>query len=340
MVWVLMFTSDRLEVLELDPEPVYTLPTLSTHAESRRVLVVAKYGDAVELRSPGMDGVVTAVLIESGQTVKNWDEVIAVDGVSRVALHTAEPFYRPLAFGARGTDVLQLEQLLAEAGLLEEVPDEVFSRETEAAIKGLEAQLGVVRPVGVFQPEYVVWLPLPEMVVDSIHVSVSDRGLPAGEPIADSERPLTSLRLIDSSGADLSELVPGQYELYFGSTAAGRVVDSAALGSDLQQAFLRYRADQIDRLGGEFDEAQSLEATLRLVDELRVTVVPTSAVATDLAGGQTCLWVRDGAAHRALPVVVVGGTLGATEVAELLPDEMEILVNPLDILEDASCPSA
>lgn len=335
---LLATTSDRVESLVPAVEAIYTLPTSSTVDEAEPVFIVPTYGPATELRSPGLSGIVTKVMIEPGDSVENWTVILAVDGIQRVALRTAEPFYRPLSYRSRGADVLQLEQVLVQAGLLEGEPDTLFDRATRNAVKEFESALGVDLPQGVFDPEYVIWLPRPIVIVDEVRQSVFDTAPTQGEVIAATERPLESLQLTDVNGDAIAELEPGVFELSVGRTVLGVISDPQELAPTIQKAFQAIDRTAPSPAASASQDTTAIRAEMRRVTPLSVVTVPTSAVATDQTGTRFCVWVLRGTIHEPVDVNPVGGSLGATHLTTVLPDNAELLVNPLDILEDPSCP--
>jgi len=291
----------------------------------------------VTLRSSGLDGVVTDVLVRPGETIRTWDEVLAVNGVMRIAAATDRPFHRTLRFGSEGDDVLMLEHLLASSGRIESVPDRVYDRGTVAAIKELERSLGVDRPTGEFDPGLVIWLPAPTVQVDELDVSVLDPAPTLGEVIVEGARPLRRLQLTEPTGDRLAGIEPGSYELVVDGTVLGIVDDPDALGATVRQAFRRL----MHQAGADSTpDAYGMDGVIRLIQPRRSTLVPTSSVMTDHTGEQTCIWVKEEGDHRVVPITVEGGSLGATQIAEPLDDEIEILVNPVDVLEAPQCPSS
>lgn len=97
----------------------------------------------------GSAGRVTAVGKEPGDTVETGDILLELDGRPMVAVEGAPPFWRDLERGMRGSDVMALQELLADQGLLIEEPDGRFGRATEAALEEWQRSLGMSEPDGV-----------------------------------------------------------------------------------------------------------------------------------------------------------------------------------------------
>lgn len=91
-------------------------------------------------------GVVTAVNLRDGESIKAGSVPIEVQGRPVIALGGEFRFYRNLRPGDTGPDVRQLEEALADLGLLGYV-DDVFGSATQAAIRELYARHGYAPPL-------------------------------------------------------------------------------------------------------------------------------------------------------------------------------------------------
>ncbi|MTA14940.1 MAG: biotin/lipoyl-binding protein, partial [Actinobacteria bacterium] len=81
-----------------------------------------------------VDGKVSSIEVEDGDTVEPGDALFALDGRTAVAVEGSFAFFRTLDVGSDGPDVLQLETILAEAGYPIEQVDTLFTEDTRRAL--------------------------------------------------------------------------------------------------------------------------------------------------------------------------------------------------------------
>ena len=82
--------------------------------------------------------------------------------------------------------------------------------------------------------------------------------------------------------------------------------------------------------------AVDVPARIRRVEPLEVLQIPASAVVSGEDLG-FCVFLVDGDTYRSVPVQLGSGGLGAVQVVSGLAAGAQILANPSDILESASC---
>lgn len=81
-----------------------------------------------------VDGKVSNVNVDDGETIELGDSLFALDGRAAVAVPGDFAFFRTLDVGSDGPDVLQLEQILVAAGYPISSVDQLFTEETRAAL--------------------------------------------------------------------------------------------------------------------------------------------------------------------------------------------------------------
>ncbi|MDO8403150.1 MAG: Calx-beta domain-containing protein [Pseudomonas sp.] len=81
-----------------------------------------------------VDGKVSNVNVEDGETIEVGDSLFGLDGRASVAVPGDFAFYRTLDVGSDGPDVLQLERILTKAGYAIAAVDELFTEETRTAL--------------------------------------------------------------------------------------------------------------------------------------------------------------------------------------------------------------
>ncbi len=90
--------------------------------------------DELQTVNSPVDGRVSAVFVEDGDTVAPGDTLFALDGRSAVAVNGDFAFFRQLDVGSDGPDVLQLETILRDAGYDVGPVDRLFTESTRAGL--------------------------------------------------------------------------------------------------------------------------------------------------------------------------------------------------------------
>ena len=86
-------------------------------------------------------GLATSVYDTDGETATSGQALFALNGRDAVAEPGSLPFFRPLALGDTGPDVLELKQILAAAGDYPgSVTDNQFTQQTQFALAQWQAQ--------------------------------------------------------------------------------------------------------------------------------------------------------------------------------------------------------
>ncbi|MEY3147652.1 MAG: hypothetical protein RL688_871, partial [Actinomycetota bacterium] len=81
-----------------------------------------------------VDGKVSQISVEDGDTVEAGDGVFALDGRTAVAVPGDFSFYRELSVGSVGPDVKQLETILNDNGYAINSVDSLFTEQTRSAL--------------------------------------------------------------------------------------------------------------------------------------------------------------------------------------------------------------
>ena len=90
--------------------------------------------DETKKINSAVDGKVSQINVEDGDTVEIGDGVFALDGRTAVAVPGEFSFYRELNVGSVGPDVLQLETILNDGGYAIRSVDTLFTEETRTAL--------------------------------------------------------------------------------------------------------------------------------------------------------------------------------------------------------------
>ncbi len=90
----------------------------------------------------GIDGRVSSVLVEDGDTIDAGDVIYALDGRAAVAVNGDFSFFRELDVGSDGPDVLQLERILSDEGYQVGIVDELYTEQTRAGLSDWQVAHG------------------------------------------------------------------------------------------------------------------------------------------------------------------------------------------------------
>lgn len=178
---------------------VWIGPDPGTGTIDRPVGLQLRWSEPTEVYAPSWLGLVQAVYVEPGETIPSGGVVAKVDGIDRIAYAGNIPFARPLESGDRGEDVRSLNALLRERGLSTRDSDE-YTWATARGVAELAKVIGVESSErSRFDPAWIVYLPEPSVVVDTVSLEVGAPAPSAGTVIVSSSRSLVSAGLIDSS---------------------------------------------------------------------------------------------------------------------------------------------
>lgn len=334
LIGVLVLDSTTPEALQPSVASILITPTLQQEDGAQAASLQFTHGIPVTVNSTGASGLVTAIMVQPGMTVRAGDVVYSVDGLPRSAIAGSVPPYRRLAEGARGQDVLSVEEWLSRSGHLEQPPDTIYDTDTAQALIDYASETGITPAPSEFTPDLVVWLPHDDFVIGTIAVRVGQVNPPQGDPVLTGRPPVLSASLATADGRNMRIERPVVVRAH--DTDLGVVTDAENVPQDVTDA-----ASVLITTRPEDDAAQSqgeLPVTLRYDKVQESLTVPSSAVMTAAEGETNCVWVQDGLSYRPVTVQIIGGALGETSVAAPITDD-QVLANPMAILTDALCPS-
>lgn len=324
LVWLRTQTNDQLSGLEPEPTPVVAPVEVREISDAKGVTVIPVWGEVPVMVAPTWSGTVSAVRVASGDVVVSGDRVVRVDGVDRVAIATAEPFWRHLRRSDSGLDVSALEEWLTTAGYYDGEIDGSFGGGLSAAVRAWAATLGVRSPDGSFDPGWVVWLPSDRFAVSAVEIAPGLLAPGAGTPMLSSATPLLSVELRDQNGHVLAE--DGRWLMSVEGVMLP-VVDSQV--TDDGMALLQTALDPAEQA-----------ATGRIRREVPVAAleVPATAIVTNRSGA-TCVFIPTGdGGFEARSVTLGSGQISRVGVVDGLDAGDEVLVNPPDIFDTPACP--
>jgi hypothetical protein len=327
---VVVFLATRDDSLTSHPSssPLIASPTPRTVTDERQLRIVTTVIPGPEIAAGAARGTVTSVRAKAGDTVADGAGLYQVDGVERVGFASSLPFYRPIASGAEGEDVAELQRLLVLKGALDALPanPRVATFATGQAIADFAESLGAARTT-TFDPAWVVFLPARDLVIESIDLRVGQQAPAQGTVIIKTPGKVTSGKLASTNQEPLT-FAPG--------VAYVAVVDEQELGVDT--AAQSIAATDLARLRAPKEtERDGIPVTTRRKTPLQALAVPSSAVMTNEKGA-LCLWLPDGKSYRAVTVTVAGARAGVTNIASGLGAEEKVLSNPAQVLKEPQCP--
>lgn len=189
-------------------------------------------------------GLVTAVHAVPGQILDSSDAVVSVDGATLRAHVEAQPFYRDIGPGTRGSDLEHLCAYLALNGIDVQLGDESsYSASLARGLRIYQRANGLPGD-GTFKPSSVIYIPPEATVVSSVLVTVGALVAPGDPVLSGPVRPLSltlsadaPLRLagmegpfavvVRDEGVPLTSLVPSLAEVV---TLHEALVDAAEHG--------------------------------------------------------------------------------------------------------------
>jgi multidrug efflux pump subunit AcrA (membrane-fusion protein) len=98
--------------------------------------------DELQRITSGIDGRVSSVLVDDGDTINAGDIIYALDGRAAVAVNGNFAFFRELDVGTDGPDVFQLERILADLGYQVGIVDQLYTEETRAGLRHWQIDRG------------------------------------------------------------------------------------------------------------------------------------------------------------------------------------------------------
>ncbi|QAY71492.1 peptidoglycan-binding domain-containing protein [Xylanimonas protaetiae] len=288
--------------------------TVQEHTGQQAVSGIPEVSPEVTMGWPA-GGVLRGTACVPGGVLESGTTPFVVDGRPVLALHAATPFWRDLAQGARGDDVLALQQELNRlgAGVSE---DGRLAASTVSAVRDLWARAGGGQRQATLPLGQVIWLPEPAMTVTGCPARVGAT-VNADEPALTVGGRLETLTLAVPDGADDGQWAGEWVAMIPGTEVAAPV---PADGVVIERAFLAAFGEL-----GTFQQwattgLGTVPVTVRLAEPRPVVAVPASAL-FDVVGSAGCV-VADGVPT---PVRIVASQFGHTHVtAEPLPARVQV----------------
>lgn len=323
-----LFVIDQLDELAVQPAPIVVAAEISEITDEQVAIAALTWGDPEVLLAPAWQGLVTDVGLTVGERVATGVPIATVDGIQRIAAHTARPFWRTLGIGDRGEDVREAQELLTTLGFYSGPISDTYGQTVARAATRWAASLGADAPDGSFDPGLVVWLPVPSIVVAATEIRPGVPAPPAGTVLARGPQPLVEALILTSTDQQVLLDEPIDWEFISGGIAYELSADRAA----------RVRPDLLDRLSmGLTADNSSAEGVLRRREPVAAVLVPAAAVSAN-AEGDLCVWVPNGSGFAPRRVEVGDGTINRAQIVTGLVAGEAVLANPGSFLPSSECP--
>ena len=123
--------------------PTYVVAPVERRTLSDEITVRGEIRrDQLQRITANVDGQVSSVLVDDGDTINAGDILYAIDGRAAVAVDGEFSFFRRLDVGSDGPDVLQLETILSESGYDVGTVDQLFTEETRSGLRDWQIARG------------------------------------------------------------------------------------------------------------------------------------------------------------------------------------------------------
>lgn len=345
-VWVVTQSAAGVRIETMKAE-VWS-PALARDAEtSREVQILMDWEDGSKLYAPAWDGIVQAVHLRTGETIKDGDMVTVVNGISRMAVYTDTPFFGELRVGDVGSEVHKLNAALTRLGFGKPVGDR-YGATTAAAVTHLQTKLGVSPASGeTFSSSWFVFLPNEAVNVGSTHLVRGSMAPAFGAEIASSPKQVSKAVVVmagavSKSATDATELgvetsrtpditqtarleVFPQERLFLGDVDLELNSDRQQL-SNLGKTALRSMVQEGARATDAKLKAPSVKGSLR---------VPSAAVFASKTG-KTCVITREpDGTKRSKPVAILSSSAGQAVVTADIRPGQNVEISPR--IGDRSC---
>lgn len=208
----------------LDPAvTAWTVPTSTVDLDDERQVAATPVLDPGVVLTSDASGRVTRWECREGGVISSGTVPLVVDDRPVVALATEIPLWREPTLGVDGADVRALQDELERLGFAGSSTG-TYDEATVSAVDALLSSVGAARWPGAAWTESLLWLPGPEVTLETCDVALGEHLAP-GDRVATTVGSLTHLLL---SPPDARDLVAGERSVsYAGVTAEADPPDAS-----------------------------------------------------------------------------------------------------------------
>ena len=207
---------------ELNSGPTYVVAPVERRTLTDEITVRGEIRrDQLQRITSGVDGQVSSVLVDDGDTINPGDILYAIDGRAAVAVIGDFSFFRQLDVGSDGPDVLQLETILSSNGYDVGTVDQLYTEETRSGLREWQ----ISRGYGGARPEP------DENIIVSLSANSAGYNVGAKNTVAIELQPSVPDLELTSAGGN-------------GHTQNALYVESRSLRSSFSPAFFAFQANR------------------------------------------------------------------------------------------------
>jgi hypothetical protein len=332
LVSIVAFVPDSLPSVTPSPTAITMPVQLTQDSRAQSVQASLRWRTGSSLRAPNWSGLVTAIDIRRGSRITSGTPIVTINGIERIALASAQPFYRQIGPGISGSDVEALRTALSRLGL-GAGSGATYDADLRSAIQRLEARLSGIsasKTSGVFDPSWVIFLPEASVTAASVYLQLGTIPPAAGQVITTGPRTLMPFQLSASSSQGVPVSLPSSSRGYVLVLGNGTVIP-VAKGFTVSQPSALARVASAIGVG-----SASLRGAVRLASPESLAAVPSTAVVSD-ASGKYCVFVPDGKRLKPFGVRPAGGLAGVTRVTGLPKSIQRVVANPDQVAAGQPC---
>lgn len=268
------------------------------YIDTRSVPVTVTTSPSWEAKS-GASGVFRASSCKAGEVLQSGQAPFEIANNKIVLLHLAQPPWRDLEKGAKGSDVTDLQQELKRLGYLEAEPNGIYGDATAQAVARMWKAVGQSAKQTTLPLSQVIWIPEPELTVTDCAAEVGSQA----------EQSAT----LFTSGGGITQLEYVPSPQWLDGTRQAVLQDTTAVLDDSGTITDPEFLNEFEN-GGAYqmsltDPNRELSIETQLAQPLTVLGVPASAL-YEVTGPQACVLTPAGPAA----VQIVASQFGVTMV--------------------------
>lgn len=326
--------TERSGAIELAPVAnVWVSPEPNSDSTATLVGLALTWEAASPLVAPAWSGLVQKIEVAPGSVLKSGDPVVVIDGVTRIAFHSNVPFSQRLRLGSKGPEVVQLRQFLQSRGLASSASS-TYDKALAALVARYAVEIGAqaTATAAEFDPGWIVFLPVDQIIVDSLKFTLAAPASAPGEQIVTAAPELTTATLVQQDAIDRILQSENKAKISSDDVLTATGIQSVNVGDAKLKLSAKRNSIAVESLPALRDQvtqnAPGLRASLETPSDPTAFLVPSSAVYTS-EKGDLCLNSRTSGGHiGSQKVTVLTQQNGQAVVKALLGLKSQVQVSP------------